>query len=54
MGIQVYQILRICVKRLQQNGSQINSEADCYIRTEEFLGRNVNLEEYFIPRCNYG
>ena len=30
----------------KQYGSQINSEADCYIRTEEFLGRNVTLEEF--------
>ena len=46
--------VNIAVSFFKQDGSQINSEADFYIRTEEFLGRNVNLEEYFIPRCSYG
>lgn len=32
--------VNIAVAFVKQNGSQINSEADLYIRTEEFLGRN--------------
>jgi len=27
----------------KQNKNQINSEAELYIRTEEFIGRNTNL-----------
>ena len=38
--------VNIAVAFVKQNGSQINSEADFYIRTEEFLGRNVTLEEF--------
>ena len=32
--------VNIAVAFVKQNESQINSEADLYIRTEEFLGRN--------------
>jgi hypothetical protein len=38
--------VNIAVSFVKQDGSQINSEADFYIRTEEFLGRNVTLEEF--------
>jgi serine/threonine-protein kinase len=38
--------VNVAVSFVKQNGSQINSEADFYIRTEEFLGRNVTLEEF--------
>ena len=30
----------------KQNKNQINSEADLYIRTEDFLGRNTTLEDF--------
>lgn len=38
--------VNIAVSFVKQNGSQIYSEADFYIRTEEFLGRNITLEEF--------
>src|SRR5918911_3924594 len=38
--------VNIAVSFVKHNGSQIYSEADFYIRTEEFLGRNVTLEEF--------
>ena len=38
--------VNIAVSFVKQNVSSINSEADFYIRTEEFLGRNVTLEEF--------
>lgn len=37
--------VNIAVSFVKQNGSSINSEVDFYIRTEEFLGRNVTLRE---------
>src|SRR5215203_4728357 len=36
--------VNVAVAFVKQTGSQINSEADFYIRTEKFLGRNVTLE----------
>jgi hypothetical protein len=38
--------VNIVVSFAKQNGSRINTEADLYIRTEDFLGKNVSLEEF--------
>jgi eukaryotic-like serine/threonine-protein kinase len=38
--------VNIVVSFTKQNGSRINTEADLYIRTEDFLGKNVSLEEF--------
>ena len=36
----------IAVDFVKRNGSQISPEADLYVRTEDFLGRNITLEEF--------
>jgi hypothetical protein len=38
--------INIVVSFSKQNKNQINSEADLYIRTEDFLGKNTTLEEF--------
>src|SRR5919108_5543098 len=38
--------VNIAVSFVKHSGSQVYSEADFYIRTEEFLGRNITLEEF--------
>jgi hypothetical protein len=38
--------VNIVVSFAKQNGSRIDTEADLYIRTEDFLGKNVTLEDF--------
>ena len=38
--------VNIVVSFAKQNGSRINTEADLYIRTEDFLGKNITLEDF--------
>jgi eukaryotic-like serine/threonine-protein kinase len=38
--------VNIVVSFVKQNGSQLKTEADLYIRTEEFLGKNITLEKF--------
>jgi hypothetical protein len=38
--------VNIVVSFAKQNESRINTEADLYIRTEDFLGKNVSLEDF--------
>ena len=38
--------VNIVVSFIKQNGSQLQTEADLYIRTEDFLGKNITLEEF--------
>ena len=38
--------VNIAVDFVKRNGSQISPEADLYVRTEDFLGRNITLEEF--------
>jgi hypothetical protein len=38
--------INIVVSFSKHNKNQINSEADLYIRTEDFLGRNTTLEDF--------
>ena len=38
--------VNIAVEFVKQSGSQISPEADLYVRTEDFLGRNITLEEF--------
>ena len=38
--------VKIVASFIKNNGSQIYTEADLYIRTEDFLGKNITLEEF--------
>jgi hypothetical protein len=38
--------INIVVSFSKHNKNQLNSEADLYIRTEDFLGRNTTLEDF--------
>jgi hypothetical protein len=38
--------VNVVVSFVKQNGSQLQTEADLYIRTEDFLGKNIALEEF--------
>jgi eukaryotic-like serine/threonine-protein kinase len=38
--------VNIVVSFVKQNGSQLKTEADLYIRTAEFLGKNITLEKF--------
>ena len=38
--------VNIVVSFIKQNRSQLRTEADLYIRTEDFLGKNITLEEF--------
>jgi hypothetical protein len=38
--------VNIVVSFVKQNGSQLKTEAEFYIRTEDFLGKSLTLEEF--------